>query len=154
MTDQATNQKPNPVSEKLALVSNQWRSYSISITTIGTEFIQIAGRQKVSRSDFIEFCKSEDSHYEMRDETIKIYLKLKQLMYEIDDIDESSDEEGNKPPKRELLISGSVSDSVDSWSFILRVPSLALSSLGFMVFRPNAFHRYFYLSRSYLESRK
>ena len=39
----------------------------------------------------------------MRDETIKIYLKLKQLMYEIDDIDESSDEEGNKPPKRELL---------------------------------------------------
>ena len=39
----------------------------------------------------------------MRDETIKIYLKLKQLMYEIDDIDESSDEEGNKPPKRELF---------------------------------------------------
>ena len=38
MTDQATNQKPNPVSEKLVLVSNQWRSYSISITTIGTEF--------------------------------------------------------------------------------------------------------------------
>ena len=37
----------------------------------------------------------------MRDETIKIYLKLKQLMYEIDDIDESSDEEGNKPSKRE-----------------------------------------------------
>ena len=52
---------------------------------------------------FFEFCKSEDSHYEMRDETIKIYLKLKQLMYEIDDIDESSDEEGNKPPKREDL---------------------------------------------------
>ena len=69
-------------------------------------------------SDFFKFCKSEDSHYEMRDETIKIYLKLKQLMYEIDDIDESSDEEGNKPPKRELL--GPVSDihSVDSWSFI------------------------------------
>lgn len=41
----------------------------------------------------------------MRDETIKIYLKLKQLMYEIDDIDESSDEEGNKPPKRECPIS-------------------------------------------------
>ena len=37
----------------------------------------------------------------MRDETIKIYLKLKQLMYEIDDIHESSDEEGNKPSKRE-----------------------------------------------------
>ena len=39
----------------------------------------------------------------MRDETIKIYLKLKQLMYEIDDIDESSDEEGNKPSKRESI---------------------------------------------------
>ena len=66
----------------------------------------------VSRSlDFIEFCKSEDSNYEMRDETIKIYLKLKQLMYEIDDIDESSDEEGNKPPKRELLGSVSKFDS-------------------------------------------
>ena len=38
MTDQATNQKLNPVSEKLVLVSNQWRLYSISITTIGTEF--------------------------------------------------------------------------------------------------------------------
>ena len=135
MTDQATNQKLSPVSEKLALVSNQWRSYSISITTIGTEFnpkntdkvgcvcpmaissawgstdttdIEKTHPALVSRSlDFIEFCESEDSNYEMRDETIKIYLKLKQLMYEIDDIDESSDEEGNKPPKRELL--GSVS---------------------------------------------
>jgi len=54
---------------------------------------------------YLNHYNSEDSHYEMRDETIKIYLKLKQLMYEIDDIDESSDEEGNKPPKRERPIS-------------------------------------------------
>jgi len=31
-----------------------------------------------------------------RREAIKIYFRLKQLMYEIDDIDDSSDEEGNK----------------------------------------------------------
>ena len=31
-----------------------------------------------------------------RVEAVKIYFRLKQLMYEIDDIDDSSDEEGNK----------------------------------------------------------
>ena len=30
---------------------------------------------------------------------MKIYLKLKQLMYEIDEIEESSDEEGHKTQK-------------------------------------------------------
>lgn len=37
MTDQTTNQKLNLVSEKLALVSSQWKLFSISIITTGTE---------------------------------------------------------------------------------------------------------------------
>ena len=46
---------------------------------------------------------SEDSTYDSRLETVKIYLKLKQLMIEIDDVDESSDEEGNRLNKSEFL---------------------------------------------------
>ena len=40
--------------------------------------------------------KRNDGSYDFRLETVKIYLKLKQLMFEIDHIEESSDEEGNK----------------------------------------------------------
>merc|ERR1712008_466467 len=48
---------------------------------------------------FLNNYDREDSNYDSRLETVKIYLKLKQLMIEIDDVDESSDEEGNKIAK-------------------------------------------------------
>ena len=60
------------------------------------------GKEKWSSAENLNIWFREDSSYDSRLETVKIYLKLKQLMIEIDDVDESSDEEGNKVSKSKI----------------------------------------------------
>ena len=81
------------------------------------------GKEKWSFAENLNIWFREDSSYDSRLETVKIYLKLKQLMIEIDDVDESSDEEGNKVSKSKF------SHGMNYWVMKMKILGLVSSIL-------------------------
>ena len=54
--------------------------------------------------NYLEGSYRDGERRQTQNEAIRIYFRLKQLMYEIDDIDDSSDEEGNKKEPKGITL--------------------------------------------------